>query len=366
MKRIGIITMHKPISYGSALQSYALQKKLIDLGAETELIDYQYPNEAHGFQVRGIRGIVNALVSFVLNALFGFPNIRKKNRFKSFYKQNYKLSRYYPTTDSLINNPPKYDIYCTGSDQVWNPLFTKEDTSFLLSFVGKECRKISYASSFAINYIPEKNRNNYAKFLSEYQCISVREQTGIKLVHELTGMDASWVCDPTVLLTKEDWDIVADQSEIKIKERYILVFMLCYSFNPYPQVQYIINSIQKKLNLPVVYLDGGKVDYFRKNSRVIKTAGPSEFVELIRHAEYVISASFHGVVFASLYNRPFSAIVKRNNPDSRIVSYLSKVGMEGSAISYDTTDVQLSTVHQLDLIDGFRDESIFFLNKCIQ
>ena len=365
MKSVGIITMHRPISFGSALQSYALQKKISDLGYRVELIDYQYPNSIHGFKKKGVRDLIRGIISFCLNALFGFPNIKKKKRFSRFYINNYNLSQYYPTADSLKQSPPNYDIFCTGSDQVWNALFTKKDTSFLLSFVGKNQKKISYASSFAINYVPDNVKEEYVKFLSDYQSISVREKSGVKLVKDLTGKDASWVCDPTVLLPKEEWDIVADQSEIRIKEHYILVFMLCYSFNPYPEVQNIIDSIQSKLNLPVIYLDGGKGDYKRKNSRVIKNAGPSEFVELIRHADYVISASFHGVVFASLYNRPFSAIVKHDNPDSRILSYLSKVNMVNSAAFYDTKDVNVSMPHTLEAIDDFRKESLDYLNNSL-
>ena len=141
MKSVGIITMHRPISFGSALQSYALQKKISDLGYRVELIDYQYPNSIHGFNKKGVRDLIRGIISFCLNALFGFPNIKKKKRFSRFYINNYNLSQYYPTADSLKQSPPNYDIFCTGSDQVWNALFTKKDTSFLLSFVGKNQKK---------------------------------------------------------------------------------------------------------------------------------------------------------------------------------------------------------------------------------
>ena len=81
-------------------------------------------------------------------------NIKKQKRFEQFWKNHFKLSRHYPTKESIISNPPQYDIYCTGSDQVWNPNFTKSDTTFLLSFVDNNKRKISYSSSFAIKSLP--------------------------------------------------------------------------------------------------------------------------------------------------------------------------------------------------------------------
>jgi hypothetical protein len=70
------------------------------------------------------------------------------------------LSKYYRDAKSLADNPPVYDIYCTGSDQVWNSNFTKNDTSFLLSFI-EEKKKIAYASSFAVDYVIENYKSNY-------------------------------------------------------------------------------------------------------------------------------------------------------------------------------------------------------------
>lgn len=365
-KKIGIITMHRPISFGSALQAYALQKKINNLGCDAELIDYQYPNAMHGFNNKGIKDIINSFISIIINALYGFPNYRKRKRFNRFHKKNYNLSRYYPTAESLAQDPPKYDLYCTGSDQVWNALFTKEDTSFLLSFVSKDSLKFSFASSFAINYVPENIKDKYSKCLSEYQYISVREQSGIKLVDELTGKTAKCVCDPTLLLARNEWDEIANQSDIVIKEPYILVFILAYSFNPYPQVQYVIDEIQRRLNKKVIFLDGRKGDLFHKNSKIIKYAGPAEFVSLIRGADYVISSSFHGVVFSSIYEKPFTAIVKRGHADSRILSYLDKVGMRDNAVFYDSTDFNVSASKPASFLDGFKSESESFLNDVLR
>lgn len=366
MKKIGIITMHRPLSFGSALQAYALQKKISDLGYDAEIIDYQYPNQIHGFNRSGFKAVFNTVSSFFMNALFGFPNVVKKKRFDEFRRKNIKLSRYYPTAESLVFNPPKYDIYCTGSDQVWNALFTKGDTSFLLSFIKGNKKKISYASSFSINYIPDEYKKNYLKYLAEYQTISVREESGVGLVRELSGKEALWVCDPTLLLSKTEWDKIADQSHIQIEGHYILAFMLCYSFNPYPEVQRIIDSVQRDTGLTVVYLDGGKKDYLRHNSKVIKSAGPAEFVELIRHADYIITTSFHGVVFSSIFGKPFTAIIKNGNNDSRIQSFLYKVGLSQYASSYDADSIELSEKCDAKCILPFVSESVRFLRGCLE
>lgn len=365
MKSVGIITMHLPLSFGSALQAYALQQKIDEAGYSAEIIHYQYPNELHQPRKKGLKNFIKTSISFVLNALFGFPNLRKKNNFGRFYNKFYKLSAYYPTFESLHKNPPQYDIYCTGSDQVWNPLYTKTDTTFLLSFADDKATKFSYAASFAIGEIPIEYRDFYVKYLSQYRRISVRESSGINLVKELTGKDATLVCDPTILLTRKEWDIIADQSRIRINKPYILVFMLSDSFNPFPEVQHIIDTIQERLKMQVVYLNGGKRYYLKKNCKVVKTAGPSEFVDLIRHAEYVITSSFHATVFSSIYSRPFTSIVKRSHRDSRILSYLDRVRMRDSALFYDTVEVPLSNSMPTDKIDSFREGSNNFLKECL-
>ena len=367
MKSVGIITMHLPLSYGSALQTYALQKTIERLGYSAEIINYQYPNKIHlSSKSRGVKKIFNSIASFCINGFWGFPKVRKSKRFHAFHKHFYNLSEYYCSKEKLHALSPKYDFYCTGSDQVWNPLYTKGDTSFLLSFADAGAEKFSYAASFAIDDIPQEYKDFYAKFLSQYHHISVREKTGVDLVKRLTGKDASLVCDPTVLLTKEEWSAVADQSRISIRGPYLLVFMLRDSFDPYPDVQFAIDSIQKRLKCRIVYLEGGYRRYWDSNSKVINTAGPVEFLDLIRHAEYVITSSFHGTVFSSIFERPFTSIVKKSHRDSRILSYLERVGMKENALYYDAIDIPMSKQMATDKIAGFRQESISFLEACLR
>ena len=200
MKTVGIITMHKPVSYGSALQAYALQKKIDDLGYNAQLIDYKYPNKSHVAKNKPFVSYLYKMASFFVNMIFGFPDIQKNKKFEFFYNSYYKLSKFYDSEESLIEDPPKYDIYMTGSDQVWNVKFVKNDTSFLLGFVSEENKKCSYAASFAIKDLPSEYQPYYKTLLSQYDHITVREQSGVKLVNQITGKDAFCVCDPTLLL----------------------------------------------------------------------------------------------------------------------------------------------------------------------
>lgn len=362
-KSVGIITMHRPISFGSSLQAYALQRKIQDLGYDCEIIDYQYPNKLHATRRNPLKVVMSTIIHYLMNLFVGMPVLFERFRFMSFRKNYLKLSQYYKDSESLVANPPNYDIYCTGSDQVWNTNFTKRDTSFILSFV-KGKKKISYASSFAVDYVLEECVRDFKHYLSQYESISVREKSGIELVENLTGKNALLVCDPTLLLTKEEWFPLAEQSKIKIDKPYLLVFILTYSYNPYPEVNHIIDTVQKTLGLHTVVLNGNKYDYLRKNTTVIKNAGPLEFLYLFKNASFIITSSFHGVAFSANFEKPFLAVVDKKGKDSRLMSFIEKVGLEERAIGYNESIVNINNrIPNVTSLCEFRDNSLSFLRE---
>ena len=331
--KLGIITMHNVLNYGSALQAYALQRALDNIGIENEIIDYKFLKETT--KDKSFRNYIELVINFIKNAILGFPLQKKKYKFRGFYNENFKLSKIEYSPSSIKLNPPPYDIYMVGSDQVWNPKHIKGDDNFLLSFVSDDKIKISYASSFAISELPLDQIDMYASNLKCFKTISVREETGKNIIEKLLNKKAFVACDPTVLLTKEHWLAIANQSTLKLPEKYILVYELNYMFDPYPDIVNIIDKVQEMLNLPVIYLDGRKEYAFRKNSKIIKSAGPSDFIKLVSEATFVITTSFHGTVFSTLFDKPLYGVVKsRCNEDSRIISYLTQIGGEKSIISY--------------------------------
>lgn len=131
MKKIGVITMHRVQNFGSVLQAYALSEKLNRLGADCEIIDYQYPNAFHLSSVSTVKRSFN-IELFIrrIKYFILYRNSLQKKRFRDFLNSTLKTSRYYPTRQSLKECPPMYDVYITGSDQVWNPYCMKGDVQF--------------------------------------------------------------------------------------------------------------------------------------------------------------------------------------------------------------------------------------------
>lgn len=372
IKKIGIITMHRVQNYGSALQAYALQKKINELGYYSEIIDYVFPNRMHRKNDTFLIKYAKQARHELGDALLGFPSWIQKQRFYQFYKNYYKLSKKkYTSKEDLDNDPPYYDLLITGSDQVWGPMNIGDDTTFMLSFCKNDnIPRISYAASFATDRIPEKFRSIYSTYLSKYQFISVRESSGVRVIHDLIHRDASVTCDPSLLLDRVSWSEIAALSKINIKKPYILAYILSYSYNPYPEINHLIQKIQEQLGLHVIYLNGQLSDYRKRNSTVIRSAGPCEFVKLFMDAKFVITTSFHGTAFALNFSVPLYSVIKNSgSSDSRMFSLLKLVGAEDRAITIDTNNLKVERMDYTMVsknIKSLREESISYLHDSIK
>ena len=371
MKSVGLITMHRVLNAGSALQAYALQRKVQELRYNCEIIDYVFPNSRYLGEESLLNRTKKKMRLFMKNVLFGFSDFVRRRRFQAFYDRYFSLSpRTYATCEDIHNNPPTYDIYLTGSDQVWNPLHVKDDTTFLLSFCKeKNASRISFASSFSTARIPENLKDLYAEYLASYNRISVRENSGISLIKGLTGKKAEVVCDPTLLLDGNEWGELAENSLIQIEQPYILAYKLTYAFNPYPQIDKMIAQIQAQLKLPVVYLYGRLADYRKNNARVIKNAGPCEFIGLFKQANFVVTTSLHGTAFALNFSVPFYSVIE-NKPekDSRILSLLGLAGAHDRALTIDDDDIKVGPMDYTPITQALiklRNRSSAFLREAL-
>lgn len=373
--KIGIITMHKVLNAGSSLQAWALYHKIEQLGYSCEIIDYQYPNQFHRSQQQTIDTRHDLIRSWINRGKYFLLYRTKKQhqRFSKFWQSSWQSSAPYNTPKSLQLNPPRYDIYIVGSDQVWNPKCMYGDPSFFCAFA-KDKPRISYASSFAQADIPDELYKTYETLLSGFSSISVREEGARDLVRKLTGKDATVVCDPTLLLTKQDYAPFIAKSEIKIKKPYILAYILSYAYNPYPTILEVIEKVSRERKLPVFYMMANTIDDYHFGHS-ITNAGPNEFLSLIANAECVVTSSFHGVAFALNFEKDFYAVLPKNvDNNNRIYSLLNIVGAQDRIVQNDPNfHISQRSINYNDItkrIKLFRDRSIEYLEltlkECIQ
>jgi hypothetical protein len=378
-KKVGIITMHKVFNYGSALQAYALQRTIEKLGFDVELIDYEYPNNYHkSWHKKGMskmdKTVYVARNIFVktIRLLMGISIKRHMKRFSLFYRTFFKLSeRHYSSKEEIHENPPKYDIYVTGSDQVWNPKYTGNDTTFMLSFAKDPALKIAYSACFATDRIDDSLKKTYADSLNKYKYLSTREKAGCDLLEELINRESEVVLDPTLLLTKDEWSEVAETSDLKIDKPYILVYIMHYAYDPYPYVIDFIKHVQKQMGLSIVILGLLKgTMLFYHNAINLPVAGPNDFVKLFKNASFVITTSFHGTAFALNFEKPFYALVdKQSTGDNRINNLLELTGASDRGVKI-MSDYPTNFAMDYDEVShnlkSIREKSVNYLKSALQ
>lgn len=365
--KIGIMTMHRVLNYGSALQAYALQQKLKDLGHESEIIDYEFPYKK---DIPLLSRIDTSLREFLYRLRAHAPIYNTKARkFRKFYKNYFKLSPLSCNRDNIASKQFDYDLFMTGSDQVWNPTFIKTDTNFFLSFVKEGIPRVSYASSFAIDKIPNDLRESYRKYLSGYEVITVRENTSVDLVKQLTGRDVYVTCDPTLLLKADHYKKLSYNAKVNLPPKFLLVYILNYMYDPYPEVNNIIMNIHNTLNLPIIYLDGSSLYKYNKSGKVVRDLSPCEFIYVFEKASFVVTSSFHGTAFSVIFQRPFISILKKGVKDNRIKSLLVNTHCENSIVYHDQDFAPDSDTERYvctdSALEDYRNKSIEILQKML-
>ena len=262
-------------------------------------------------------------------------NEKRKEGFVSFHKRNTRFSKKcFFSYSELYKEPPIYDVYCVGSDQVWNPRCYTNLNPYFVSFAPEGKKKISYASSFGVKELPESAKKQYSKLLQGLDSISVREDAGIEIVKDISGRNATKVVDPTLLLTKTEWQTVAKYDKVP-NRKYILLYVLKDS----EYIKQTALTLRDKTGLQIVRICKGAFKQDKPSDNIIDIidAAPDDFLGLIEKAEIVLTNSFHGTVFSILFERDFYTILKRNvENNSRQTSLLNALHID--RIRYEDTE----------------------------
>ena len=329
---VGLITIHGIDNFGSLFQAYATQHVIERLGYQCVIINYKYPNDYHIQRSKGNSPYASVKLTFLQRVRLHFyrkyvskkVNEKKHDLYEKVRARLLKVSEPYEDKESLQKNPPQFDIYLTGSDQVWNPRYLYEDTSFLLSFVDSP-NKIAYSASFGATEIDDSHKEMMRPFLAEYKRISTREQSGVKLVQDISGKDSICTCDPTLLLSGDDWRKVFNEEPL-VKGKYILCYILTYTANPYPYAYEFVQYIKKSLGLKVVFIDEVGLYWGDFRNKSLQIYGPNDIINLFSYASFIISSSFHGAAFSINLHKDFYSIFPKDVKDERQESLLKIVG----------------------------------------
>lgn len=305
--KIGIITFWTTKdNYGQILQSFALQQYLRNHGHEPFLIRYQDTVKDGAFfkWSRIFRYVLQLpkYVSWYINhkkqqhkaEQYQLSVANVDRRFVDFFLTNIKYTEEIYTEESIRQNPPVADAYICGSDQIW-----AGDWAYYLDFATDDKPKIAYAPSLGgiTSFTPEYEQH-MKNLLSRFSFIGMREQSGVEVCHRLGRTDAVKVVDPTLLLSKEDYDKV--RIPTKHDKPYLLMYILG---NPMACKVEEIYEYAKTRGLVVKYVTFGHADNYE---HLYPQVG--EWIDLIANADMVITNSFHGTVFSLIYHTPFITI----------------------------------------------------------
>lgn len=334
--KIDLITMHRVINYGSVLQTYATVKYLEKMGHEVEVIDY-IPKR---FRTKNVFLFVNprrnkSIFHKILFICISFPGrLAHHHIFSSFINNNYKVTdkKYYSIED-LKKDVPYADVYITGSDQVWNSSFeNKVDQAYFLDFVPKGKKRIAYAASFGKTELDEYEIDEVKELIHKYDSISVREDSAINILEKLGRYDGQHVIDPTLLLTKEEWENKA--SKRIIKDKYVLIYQL----NPSDKLIKYANQIAKEEGLKVAKFGW---DYIKPRGVDINLSyrTPEDFLSAIKYADFIVTDSFHGTIFSLNFNKQFICVAPPKY-STRLESILRETELEYRLIGEDSLEMK--------------------------
>ena len=339
-----IITMHSVYNYGTQLQVLATQEKLKEYFDDVEFIDFRRKDTyGKGLIKLYAKGSIVRLVAFL-------PTFLKwKKIFRKFQKKYINLSKKkYLDVNEFNNYEEESDLYITGSDQVWNTEWNNGILSpYYLSFV-KNKPKYSYASSFGLDKLNTNEIEETKKYLSDYSRISVREDTGLKILKKQLGINTGIrIIDPTLVMPKSFWEKY--QTKKKIKNKYFLIYNLKNNKN----IDIYAKKLEEKTGIKA-YRFCTRYDQVTKFGKSIVMPKVMDFITLVQNAEFVLTDSFHATAFSiNMHTHPYCIYPEKYS--NRLSDFLKLVGCEekckvkniddlsivNETIDYDKTDAIL-------------------------
>lgn len=326
--KIGILTFHRAENFGAVLQTYALQTFLELQGNEVYIIDYRCPaieSAYHIFNPSILWSRKNILITFkeyFIRLVSSRERWRKKKVYSRFRNQYLHLTS--PLRE--ITSDLGFDAYVVGSDQVWNLHITNGvDPHYFLDFpMRSSAIRIAYAASSEYDPVGLMARYELkiSSLLSRFNAISVRESFLQKEIQLYTEKRVMQCVDPTCLLSKHDYEMLAIRPRLK---EYILV----YQMHPMPEGLKLANRLAVEHHCKVVVIRGGVSAIKRRNE--LQSMDPREILGWMLNAKTIITSSFHGLTLSILLEKDVWVMDVENN--LRQKNMLNMAGLSHRMIS---------------------------------
>lgn len=345
MKTIYLMPLEaKSYNYGGVLQEYALQEKCKELGYEVKIINDIFLERQSLFSVKG--DIRNFTFSWLILKIKGIICARKselseenrnhlckrREKFDIFRRQYMLFTESCKQTDLKKIVSDGYAVI-VGSDQVWNPAMTSYP--LFLHFV-KEQKKIAYAASISRDSLSVREKKLMMPLIDDFDFVSVREERAKELLDSFCKIKSTVVLDPTLLVENTLWQSMTEKRLISDK------YVFCYFLGDNVEIRKEASCFATDRGLGLVTIPLlKKENVFADEAYTYEScveASPNDFLNLIRYAEYIVTDSFHAVVFSIVFNKQFF-VIGRNMAgyaaNSRITTLLGHFGLAERMASQD-------------------------------
>lgn len=345
--KVGIVSEFKldTINFGNQLQAYALNCFLRKhLGIEDveslALGEKQLGQHTKVWSVAFAGKVLNTLwkkiaSQFQLHGVERTADLRNRlQKFQDFREKNIPACKRRFYKDEICDTD--YDVMIVGSDVVWSqyPLWISR-TKFLDFNAKKPFRRISYAASFGRDDIPKENVKYIRKYLARFDAISVREHSSVAMLKGIGVQNVSYCLDPTLLLTAQEWECLEERpEEVTDGEAYVFTYLLGSS----AQQRKEITQFSQKTGMKIVTIPHANGHFVEADENYgdirLQDCGIGNWLWLIHHAEYIITDSFHGTAFSTIYQKRFAVLTREStvNINNRMQDYLREVGQSDKVL----------------------------------
>ena len=329
MSRVGVITFLHNDNYGSTLQAYALQRTIRSFGHECVHLDYA-PDRTEKIRNLLLSGNSPKLIAEGIrkrSVKAGQQGAQRKSKeIPAFYARRMKMSRRCRNLRELKSAAEEIDILVCGSDQIWNPVWL--NPAYFGIFAPQRVKKLAYAASLGIQTPPAAWKiRKIRRWIKDFRYVSVREEAGAKLLQEISGVQADIMPDPVCLLTRKEWEEIADPMPAGDP------YLLCYFIGENPEYRKTVRKISEETGLRVLEIPVTAEGY-AGGFELLEGVSPEGFLGAVRGASCFCTDSFHGLVFGSVFGVRTEPLRRYRDDDpesknSRIDNFLRLIREQG-------------------------------------
>lgn len=372
--KISVITLHTVNNYGSALQTYATQNILSQMGYEVEVVDYwRKDNIGEGAVDKALQSAQmqkykkiwdrNGLTRTLVRMPLRYMLYRKRKPMLDFIHRRVNLTPHpYYSMEDLLQDVPTGDVYVTGSDQVWNSIWNHGmERPYFLDYAPEGKKRIAFSASIGrTEFSPEEVEETVA-LLKKYHAISVREESAVELLGQY-GIPAQWILDPTLMMNREQWATIAKTPTEK--KPYLLIYQL----NGNREMDEYAVALAKQKQWSIVRI-GFSYPVKQPLGKCVVSPSVEELLGYMMHAQCVLTDSFHATAFSLNLGTDFISVLPQRF-GTRIESILNLTNTKQRLLrNYQDiaiADRKIDKKQVREILDREREKGMAFLKRAME